>query len=83
MVFVSISSSAIFWKNQLHFGKMEKIQKKLFITLFAEKKQSEKSFDVTFSLERSLHKLRKINESLNPICLNESLSPCTQFLKAF
>ena len=46
---------------------MEKIQKKLFITFFAKKIQSEKKFDITFSLKRSLHKPRKINETMNPI----------------
>ena len=44
-----------------------KIQKKFFITLFAKKIQSEKNFDLTFSLKRSLHKHRKINETMNPI----------------
>ena len=47
--------------------KMEKIQRNFFITLFAEKTQSEKNFDLTFSLKRSLHKPRKINETMNPI----------------
>ena len=46
---------------------MEKIQKKTFITLLAKKIQSEKNFDITFSLKRSLHKPRKINETMNPI----------------
>ena len=41
--------------------KMEKIQKKFFITLLAKKIQSEKNLDITFSLRRSLHKPRKIN----------------------
>ena len=44
-----------------------KKQKKCFITLFAKKIQSEKNFDITFSLKRSLHKPRKINETMNPI----------------
>ena len=44
---------------------MEKIQKKIFITLFVKKIQSEKNF--TFSLERSLYKPRKINETMNPM----------------
>ena len=64
MVFVSLFSSG---KNQLHIGKKEKIQKKIFITLFAKKTQSEKNFDITFSLKRSLHKPRKINEIMNPM----------------
>ena len=65
MVFVSCSSSE---KNQLQIGKkMEKIQKKFFITSFAKKIQSEKNFDNTFNLKPSLHKPRKINETMNPI----------------
>ena len=46
---------------------MEKIQKNFIITLFAKKTQSEKKFDITFSLKRSLHKPREINETMNPI----------------
>ena len=46
---------------------MEKNQKKIFITLFAKKIQSGKNFDITFNLKRSLHKPRKINETMNPI----------------
>ena len=46
---------------------MEKIQKKFFIILFAKKIQSEKNFDITFNLKRSLHRRRKINETMNPI----------------
>ena len=46
---------------------MEKIQKNFFITLFAKKIQSEKNFGITFNLKRSLHRLRKINETMNPI----------------
>ena len=65
MVFVSTFSS---WKSQQQIGKkMEKIQKNIFITLFAKKTQSEKKFDITFSLKRSLHKPRKINGTMNPI----------------
>ena len=60
MVYVSIFSS-------YNLEKMEKIHKNLFITIFAQKIQSEKFFDVTFSLKRSLHKPRKINETMNPI----------------
>ena len=44
-----------------------KIQKKFFITLFVKKIQSQKNFDIIFSLKRSLHKPRKINETMNPI----------------
>ena len=47
--------------------KMEKLQKNFFITSFAKKIQSEKNFDITFSLKRSLHKSQKINETMNPI----------------
>ena len=54
-------------KSATNWKKMEKIQKKFFITLFAKKIQSEKNFDITFSLKRSLHKPRKINETMNPI----------------
>ena len=65
MVFVSIFSSE---KYQLQIGKnWKKIQNNFFITLFAEKIQSEKNFDIVLSLKRSLHKLRKINETMNPI----------------
>ena len=46
---------------------MEKIQKVFFITLFAEKIQNEKSFDIIFNLKRSLHKPSKFNETMNPI----------------
>ena len=46
---------------------MEKFQKNFFITLFANKIQSEKNFDITFSLKRSLHKSQKINETMNSI----------------
>ena len=47
--------------------KMGKIQKNFFITLFAKKTQSENNFDITFNLKRSLHRPRKINETMNPI----------------
>ena len=46
---------------------MEKFQKNFFITLFAKKIRSEKNFDITFSLKRSLQRPRKINETMNPI----------------
>ena len=46
---------------------MEKIQKSSFITLLVKKIQSKKKFDITFSQKRSLHKFRKINETMNPI----------------
>ena len=65
MVSVSIFSSG---KNQLQIGKKwKKIQNNFFITLFAKKVQSEKKFDFTFSLKRSLHKPRKIKETMIPI----------------
>ena len=53
--------SASIWK------KWKKFKKKIFITLFAKKIQSEKNFDITLSLKRSLHKPRKINETMNPL----------------
>ena len=65
MVFVSTFSSE---KNQLQFGKkMEKIEKNFLITLFAKKNPEQKNYDITFSLICSLHKPRKINETMNPI----------------
>ena len=45
----------------------EEIQKTFFITLFAKKIQSEKHFDITFSLNRCLREGRKSNETMNPI----------------
>ena len=39
----------------------------IFITLFTQNNPQRKNFDVIFSLKRSLHKLRKINETKNPI----------------
>ena len=47
--------------------KMEKNSEKFFINLLAKKIQSETILDITFSLKRSLHKPRKINEAMNPI----------------
>ena len=64
MVFVCISSSE---KNQLQIGKNGKNSEIFFINLFAKKIQSEKKFDISFSLKRSLHKLRKFNETMNAI----------------
>ena len=46
--------------------KLEKNGKNSFIYLL-KKIQSEKNFDITFSLKRSLHKPRKFNETMNPI----------------
>ena len=46
--------------------KMEKIQK-FFLLIYLLKKTRAKKFDITFSLKRSLHKLCKINETMNPI----------------
>ena len=43
------------------------MQKNFFIILFAKKNPERKKFDITFSLKRSLHKPRKINETMNPI----------------
>ena len=45
---------------------MEKNQKKIFSLLYLLKNQSEKKFDTIYSLKRSLHKPRKINETMNP-----------------
>ena len=45
---------------------MEKIPKKKFITLFAQKNPEQKN-EVDYSLKRSLHKPRKLNETMNPI----------------
>ena len=64
MVFVSIFSSE---KNQSQIGKNGKISEKFFISLLAKKIQSEKYFDIIFSLKRSLNKRRKINETMNAI----------------
>ena len=64
MVFVFIFSSQKSYKLE---KTMEKTQKNFFITLFAKKFQSEKKFDITFSLKRSLHRFRKINQTMNPI----------------
>ena len=47
--------------------KKRKIFRKFFHYLCAEKIQSEKNFEVTFSVKRSPHKLRKINETMNPM----------------
>ena len=63
MVFVSNFNSE---KNQLQIGKNGENSKKNFIILFAKKIQSEKNFNITFNLKRSLHKPRKINETINP-----------------
>ena len=46
---------------------MEKIQKTFFITLFARKNPERNKLDVISSLKRSLHRHRKINETLNLI----------------
>ena len=64
MVLVSIFSSE---KNQLQIGKNGKIQNNSFIILFAKKIQGKKNFDIAFSLKRSLHKFRKINETTNTL----------------
>ena len=68
MVFVSIFSSE---KNLLQIGKQNvKNLEKFFITLLAKKIQSEKFFDITFSLKRSLHKPQKPNKTMNPILVS-------------
>ena len=54
-------------KIRYKLEKIEKIQKKCVITFFAKKIQSDKNFDITFSLKRRFHKRRKINETMNPI----------------
>ena len=46
---------------------MENFQKNFFITLFAKKSRAKKNFDIIFSLKRSLHKPREINETMNAI----------------
>ena len=46
---------------------MEKFHKNFFITLFAQNNPVQKNFDAIFSLKRSLHKPRKICETVNPI----------------
>ena len=48
-------------------GKNGQNSEKNFITLFVQKIQSEKTFDVTFGLNRTLQKPRKTNEIMNPI----------------
>ena len=60
--FQFLEKSATTWKKN-----EKKIQKNFFITFFAKKTQSEEKFDITFSLKRSLHKPRKIDETVNPI----------------
>ena len=65
MVFVSILSSG---KNQLHIGKNGTYsEKKISLQYLLKNIQSEKNFDITFSLKRNLHKPRKFNETMNPI----------------
>ena len=65
MVFLSIFSSE---KNQQQIGKKWKEFRKIFSLLYLLKKiQTEKNFDITFSLKPSLHKRRKSNETMNAI----------------
>ena len=45
---------------------MEKFQKNFFINLL-KKSRAKQNFDITFSLKRSLQRLRKINETMNPM----------------
>ena len=54
-------------KSAKNWKKWKKNQKKFFITLFAKNIQSEKNFEITFSLKRRLHKRRKINETMEAI----------------
>ena len=42
-------------------------EKNFSLHRFLKNFQDEKIFDITFSLKRSLHKPRKINETMNPI----------------
>ena len=65
MLFVSFFSSE---KTQLQFGKKWKKFRKIFSLHYLLKKiQSGKKFEIIFNLKRSLHKPRKINETMNPI----------------
>ena len=64
MIFVSISSSE---KNELQIGKKGKNQKNFSLLYLLKNIKSEKNYDITFSLKRSLHKFCKINETMNPI----------------
>ena len=50
-------------KTSYKLKRMEKI----FSFLYLLKNPEQKNFNITFSLKRSLHKLRKINETMNPI----------------
>ena len=59
--------NSVLRKISYKLEKKKKIQKNFFITLFAKKIQTEKNFDITFSLKRSLQKPRKINETMNAI----------------
>ena len=43
------------------------VLRKISYKLEKNGKNSEKNFDITFSLKRSLHKPRKIKETMNPI----------------
>ena len=55
-------------KNQLRIQKKwKKIRYNFSLLFFAKTIQSEKYFDITLSLKRSLHKPRKINELMNAI----------------
>ena len=47
--------------------KWKKFRKNFLLVHLLKKIQGEKNFDITFSLKRSLHKPRKINETMNPI----------------
>ena len=62
MVSISIFSSE---ENQLQVEKNGKNAEVFFITLFAQKKPERGSFEVSLCLKQSLHKPRKINETMN------------------
>ena len=53
-------------KSATNWKKMEKF-KKIYYFICEKKSEAKKKFDITFSLKRSLHKPRKINETMNPI----------------
>ena len=47
--------------------KMEKKSEKYFHYFICKQNPERKNVDITFSLKRSLHKPRKVNETMNPI----------------
>ena len=54
-------------KMSYKLEKNGKKSEKKFHYFMLKKIQSEKNYDITFNLKRSLHKPRKINETMNPI----------------